>query len=72
MDDLQKMGFDPVQYGVLLQKVKDMDEKMDKMETHIEELLELANKGKGGLWLGMSVISGISVVFGYAISIFKH
>lgn len=63
---------DPVKYGVLWQKVQDMDKKMDKMERHVEELLGLANKGKGGLWFGMSVVSGISMLIGWMVSYFKH
>ena len=63
---------DLVKYGVLWQKVQDMDRKMEKMERNVEELLALANKGKGGLWFGMTVVSGVSVVVGYVISIWKH
>jgi len=62
---------DPVKYGVLWQKVQDMDKKMDKMERHVEELLALANKSKGGLWLGMSIVSGLSMLVGWLISMFK-
>lgn len=64
-------GIDLVRYGVLWQKVQDMDKKFDKMERQLEELLALANKSKGGLWFGMTVVSGVSVVVGYIISIFK-
>ena len=64
-------GIDLVRYGVLWQKVQDMDKKFDKMERQLEELLALANKSKGGLWFGMTVVSGVSVVVGYVISIFK-
>ena len=63
---------DLVKYGVLWQKVQDMDKKVDKMERNVEELLALANKGKGGLWFGMTVVSGVSVVVGYVISVWKH
>ena len=49
--------FDPVKYGVLWQRVQEMDKKMDKMERHIEELLALANKSKGGFWMGMTIAS---------------
>jgi hypothetical protein len=56
---------DPVKYGVLWQKVQDLDKKVDKLETGMEELLALANKGKGGLWAGMALVSGISSVVGY-------
>ena len=59
---------DLVKYGALWQKVQDLDRKLDKLETQVERLLELANKGKGGLWFGMTVVSAISVVIGYIIS----
>jgi hypothetical protein len=48
---------DPVRYGVLWERVTQMDKKIDKMEGQIEELLELANKGKGGFWMGMTIAS---------------
>ncbi len=65
-------GIDLVKYGVLWQKVQEMDKKVDKLERNIEELLALANKGKGGLWFGMSIVSGVSAVVGYALNYFKH
>jgi hypothetical protein len=36
-----------------------MDKKIDKMEGQIAELLELANKGKGGFWAGMTIASSL-------------
>jgi hypothetical protein len=48
---------DPVRYGAMWQRVQDMDKKIDKMERQIEELLALANKGKGGFWMGMTIAS---------------
>ena len=68
----QQEGIDLVKYGVLWQKVQDMDKKVDKMERNVEELLALANKGKGGLWFGMSIVSGVSAVVGYALNYFEH
>lgn len=65
-------GIDLVKYGVLWQKVQEMDKKVDKLERNIEELLALANKSKGGLWFGMSIVSGVSAVVGYALNYFKH
>ena len=50
-------NFDPVKYGVLWERVQVMDKKMDKMEAQIDQLLELANKGKGGFWMGMTIAS---------------
>jgi hypothetical protein len=48
---------DPVKYGVLWERVTQMDKKIDKMEGQIEELLALANKGRGGFWMGMTIAS---------------
>ena len=70
---------DPVRYGVLWQKVQDyerrfdqMDKKMDKMEHQLERLVALANQGRGGLWVGMSIVSAASAAAGYVMSFFKH
>ena len=63
---------DLVKYGVLWQKVQDMDKKMDKVERQLEELVALANKGRGGLWFGMTIVSGASTLVGYMLNYFKH
>ena len=63
---------DLVKYGVLWQKVQDMDKKMDKVERQLDELMALANKGRGGLWFGMTVVSGVSAVVGYFLNYWKH
>jgi hypothetical protein len=56
---------DPVKYGVLWEKVDQLTQKVDKLEEGMEELLALANKGRGGFWVGMMVVSGISSVVGF-------
>ena len=48
-----------------------MDKKVDKMERQLEQLLELANKGKGGLWFGMTVASAVSGFIGFLFSHWK-
>ena len=59
--------FDPVKYGVLWQKVEgyeakfnEISKKQDKMEAQLEELVALANKSRGGFWMGMAIVSAIS------------
>ena len=56
---------DPVRYGVLWQKVQEMDKKVDRLESDIRQLLELANRSKGGLWLGMAVASTLTGIVGF-------
>jgi hypothetical protein len=62
---------DPVKYGVLWQRVQEIDKKMDKMENQIDQLLALANKSKGGLWIGMSIVSALSAFVGFIVSHIK-
>jgi hypothetical protein len=62
---------DLVKYGVLWERVQNMDKKMDKMEGQITELLELANKSKGGLWMGMTIASSIGGLVGWFSSHWK-
>ena len=68
MVDFQNNEIDPIKYGVLWQKVQEMDKKVDKMERQLEQLLELANKSKGGLWFGMTIVSAISGVIGFLVN----
>lgn len=72
-------GIDPVKYGVLWQKVQDyerrfdtMEKQMEKMEQNLEKLVALANQGRGGFWVGMSIVSAASAAAGYIMSYFKH
>ena len=69
---------DPVRYGVLWQKVEDyerrfddMSRKMDKMEAQLENLIGLANRGKGGFWAGMVFMSAVSSMVGYVVHWFN-
>ena len=61
---------DPVKYGQLWEKVDQLSSKVDKLESGMEELLALANKGRGGFWVGMMVVSGLSTVVGYITHLF--
>jgi hypothetical protein len=56
---------DPVRYGQLWEKVDTLTQKVDKLEEGMEELLELANKGKGGFWMGMAIVSAFSTFVGF-------
>jgi hypothetical protein len=56
---------DPYKYGKLVAQVEAMEKKIDKLEAGMEELLALANKGRGGFWMGMIVVSAISSLIGY-------
>jgi hypothetical protein len=56
---------DLFKYGQLVAQVEAMEKKIDKLENGMEQLLELANKGRGGFWMGMAVISAFSTFIGF-------
>ena len=62
---------DLVKYGVLWERVQNMDKKIDKMERQLEELVALANKGRGGFWMGMTIASMVGGVITWAAGHFK-
>jgi hypothetical protein len=56
---------DLFKYGQLVAQVDAMEKKIDKLEAGMEELLALANKGRGGFWMGMAVVSAFSTFIGF-------
>jgi len=62
---------DPVKYGQLWEKVDSLTAKVDKLEEGMEELLALANKGRGGFWAGMVFVSAISSIIGFIAHYFS-
>jgi len=52
-------NIDPFEYGKLTAQVQSLQDKVDSMETDIKSLLELANKSKGGIFMGMAIASAI-------------
>jgi len=68
---MEPTEIDLVKYGVLWERVQNMDKKMDKMEGQIAELLELANKSKGGFWMGMTIASGVGGFVSWVVSHLK-
>ena len=56
---------DPYKYGKLVAQVEAMEKKIDKLEIGMEELLELANKSRGGFFAGMMIVSAVSAFIGF-------
>ena len=70
---------DPVKYGVLWNKVEsyeskfdDMSKKIDKMEASVDELVAMANRSRGALWLGLGLVSTISSIVGFIAHWFSN
>ena len=51
------MNVDPIEYGRLISTVESLEKKVDTMEADLKTLLALANKSKGGFWMGMTIAS---------------
>lgn len=47
---------DDLMFGQLMQKVDNLEKKVDHLEVAIEEQNRLVNKGKGALWLLMLIV----------------
>lgn len=59
---------DPFKYGQLVAQVEQMEKKIDKLEQGMDELLALANRGRGGFWAGMTIASFL----GGLVTFFMH
>jgi DNA anti-recombination protein RmuC len=44
-------------FGRLEAQVEALQKEMHSLSTDVKALLELANKGKGGFWMGMTIAS---------------
>lgn len=68
---MEASEIDPVKYGVLWERVQNMDRKLEKMEHQMDELMALANKGKGGFWMGMTIASSVGAFVAWVAGHFK-
>jgi predicted PurR-regulated permease PerM len=62
---------DPIKVGVMWSKVESMEKEMSEMRHDIKELLAMANKSRGGFWMGMAIVSAISGLISF-IAGFYH
>jgi hypothetical protein len=65
-------NIDPVEYGKLLGKVDALSAKVESMDSDIKELLALANKSKGGFWMGMAMASTVSGFVAWFVTIWNR
>jgi DNA anti-recombination protein RmuC len=48
---------DAREFGKLEAQVEALQKEMHSLSADVKALLELANKGKGGFWMGMTIAS---------------
>lgn len=56
---------DLFKYGQIVAQVEILSKKVDSMDSDIKRLLALADQSRGGLWVGMAVVSGVSAFIGF-------
>jgi hypothetical protein len=56
---------DPIKFGITIQKVEAMEHEVAELRKDVKQLLELANKGRGGFWMGMAIVSALSTFIGF-------
>jgi len=61
--DIEK--FDMFKFGQLVNQVETLKTQVDSMDRDIKELLELANKSRGGFWMGMTIASAFGGFIGF-------
>ena len=49
-------------FGKLEAQVEALQSEVHSLSKDVNELLELANKGKGGFWMGMTIASAVGGV----------
>jgi hypothetical protein len=54
---LQMAEIDARDFGRLEAQVDSLQIQVSQLSTDVKALLELANKGKGGFWMGMTIAS---------------
>jgi hypothetical protein len=59
------VDIDPIKFGVTWQKVEAMEYEVAELRKDVKQLLELANKGRGGFWAGMAIVSAFSTFIGF-------
>ena len=59
------MELDPIKFGITIQKVEAMEHEVAELRKDVKALLELANKGRGGFWAGMAIVSAFSTFIGF-------
>jgi hypothetical protein len=61
---------DPVKFGLLIGQVKTLETQVDDLQKDVKTLLALANKSKGGLWVGMTLASFFGGIVSWVLAHF--
>jgi hypothetical protein len=62
---------DPIQFGELKKHVQLLEKQVTDLQHDVRQLLEMANKSKGGLWMGLTFASMFGGVISWVIGHIK-
>jgi hypothetical protein len=55
------------EFGRLSQQVTTLEKQVTDLQIDVKQLLEMANKSKGGLWAGMAISSALGALASYFV-----
>lgn len=58
---------DPREFGKLEAQVEALQKEVHALRDDVKQLLEMANKSKGGFWVGMSIASALGGVITFVV-----
>lgn len=58
-------SIDPREFGRLEAEVRGLQTQVADLQSDVKQLLELANRSKGGFWVGMSIAGTVGGVITY-------
>lgn len=56
---------DPREFGRVEAEVRSLQTQVADLQSDVKQLLELANRSRGGLWVGMSIAGALGGVITY-------
>ncbi len=59
---------DAIQFGKMQAEVEQLKEDVADLKKDVKQLLELANKSKGGFWAGMTIASMLGAAASWFVS----
>lgn len=67
---MELLTMDDRAFGKIEAQVEALEKQVDNLTSKVDALLELANKSKGGFWMGMTIASILGAIAAWIIEHF--
>lgn len=67
---MEMLIMDERAFGKIEAQVEALEKQVDNLTSKVDALLELANKSKGGFWMGMTIASILGAVIAWIVEHF--